>query len=168
MRNQRAAVTLFFLLFAIPLVWICGAVSVDYAKIVSTKDQAQTILDAAAIAATSAVVYNEFSGNFVLNPVQAESFADDVVCEAFNAGAEKYFPNKDCETLAELNFFPESNPTQVTVTFNYDVNDLMFAGLTQLWFNGEATTTLTASNTATGQLCFNGTVDGLATCVRPR
>jgi hypothetical protein len=157
-RRRRGAVILFFLLVALPLVWVAGALSVDYSKVITTRQQAELLLDAASLAAAMEINSGDCDPNPAqpcvtalpfINPPAATAAAKEICDRAFDSGAARLLGPNICD--AGLQVQVRSDGLAVTVSLRYAVRDLMFFGIID---QNEGWSKLPAESASTASVCI--------------
>jgi Flp pilus assembly protein TadG len=166
-RRRHGAVTLFFVMVALPLTWIAGAVAVDYSKIVTTRQQTQLMLDAAALAAAAQLTRADITRPAydqvqppVIDAAAATSAARAVVCEAFAAGQARLFPGVSCSSTVVV---LSADKRTVTVQLSHRVAGLSFLGLA----SGFGSTSIDAVTRSRASICIATTGSAEERCTRP-
>lgn len=158
----------------LPLAWIGGALSFDYSKVVGAQRQANNFADAAALAASAEFYRCEGAASVAncdtqsIDPAGARRAVTDFQAlyqdPTQNLGRNMVIESVDVRTTARTS----QNPSSVTVTVNYRVEDLYFFGLaTGL---NPSNTTVRGSAVQTAYVCnsndLNSPTGGY--CIRPR
>jgi uncharacterized membrane protein len=161
--RRRGAVMLFFLLVALPLVWVAGAIAVDYSKIITTRHQAEMLLDAASLAATAEIVTGDCSSNLAeectaagpngglgVDPVLAAASARALCTRALEAGAERFFGPDACSSGLQVEISPDG--LSVSVRMDYRIDGLMFFGVID---RNAGWSSVPASSVSTSRVCIS-------------
>lgn len=129
-RTRRAAILFFFLLVGLPMCWLAGALSVDYARVIHTHRAAAQTADAAALAGALQFQRNNPSNpNAASNRIdvtRARSVAQDLVTRTKNIKGGSWQIDRVVVVVQQPS---GSRPGTVTVTIDYRVTDLVFMQL---------------------------------------
>jgi uncharacterized membrane protein len=173
--NSRAAVILFFIVVALPFIWLAGALSVDYARVKMAQNEAQQIVNAAANAAapfaaqeTSALDVNNSTSTLA---ERAEKAAQGLVSESCENGSSiSASGSAECTILAEGVAVSVGTDNSVTVTVKYPINGLIFLGILDraLQLGENVSAGYTAEVSATSRACTaSEAAENSSVCFRP-
>lgn len=169
-RTRRAVGFLWFCIVTIPVLFFSAGLAVDFTKIIVADREARNLVDAAATAGA----YQFQPGKPWLHPTNAKKAAEDLwkwgtdhPSMNSNQNAAPMLTLIEGKTVPKVTFNPvkpgQTGPTQITVTVEYQVNDLMFIK----YFTSEST--LVGNASATAFVCNPSvTTDYTAGyCIRP-
>lgn len=166
-RSRRASMLLFFLLVAMPVCWLAGALSVDYARTVGVAKKVSQTADAASLAAVAQLLPNDpeqpLAAANRIDSTLAESVALELIRDTENNSSGWDVRN----VTVTVNQAAGGAPASVDVKIDYTVNELVFLVLAGN-FN-ENLRSADGSTTKTAIICEESTAptyDGI--CTRPR
>lgn len=168
-RERRGAVLLLFLLFALPLIWLSGAISVDYAQIARSKNFSLNVSDAAAIAAANQLTAD--ATQVWIDPTRARDAAEDVVCTALgNDVASSLLSKNNCQDILTVTFNNRTRPTSVEVKLDYLIDGLMLLDILAATGGSSGSySQFAASVTSSAFLCSSDdSTINQSSCVRAR
>lgn len=178
--SARAAVILFFIMVALPLIWVAGALSVDYARVRMAESEAQQIVNAAANAAApfaaqtgSALEVDGFNDSGVAAAEARQAARNLVKLSCENDSSISNSGSANCETLANGVDVDIDADNAVTVSVDYRIDGLVFLGILDNFLSlGEnASDGYTATVSATSRACTVAEADSssedVSACYRP-
>lgn len=166
--KKRGAVTLFFLMFALPIIWVAGSIGVDYTRISMVRSEVTAITRAAASAAAPFAIANqsgqEDSSDVETRREQAEAAAKSVINTACLAGArvKSDTQSESCEQVAdsiEVSFSAD----RAEVTVRYRIDGLIFLGILERYIGEYENDNYTDTVTVVSSACVAGSSDA---CIR--
>lgn len=172
--GNRGAIMLFWLMVAMPLIWIVGAFSVDYARVVIAQKQAASMAESAALASVTQFSQQCGPNNSDNRCLDVED-VNSVVAET----RDRFIDNEAMRGMTDIRtevtvadngppVIPEGRVPSVEVTVSYQVPSLMFFGLATF---DVARTTQSGTVSRTAYVCDpNVQVPGVlsSSCQRPR
>ena len=131
-RRPKGAILLFFLLFALPLLWLCGAIAVDYTRVVLGQRQAGQIADSASLAGALQTLKNDPN-----DPLRVSSNLD--YTRALDATFETITRSVQADVGRQITIVrvepritavgTGTTPAQVEVILDYRIDGLLFLGI---------------------------------------